>query len=220
MRNITKQFNKGQICDIIIPHNDYRTEQCRIISDYEGDWIVESMPAASASKEHYTPLHFLVSNEYLAYCNAEKEETAEGYIDITQYMPEFKESILTAKGKPPYTYEVTHIGIRKTPVQNISAGRVVGSIYIQGQTAPIQCSKVDFCLLPSFQSVVNVKYWHKIPEFRTEQEDAVCTTPLVGVDTMNRNELLGKAKELGIEGKIITFKTEDLRDKVKERMDT
>ena len=216
MRNITKQFTKGQTCNIIIPHNDYRTEQCRIISDYEGDWIVESMPAASASKEHYTPLHFLVSNEYLAYCNAEKEETAEGYIDITQYMPEFKESILTAKGKPPYTYEVTHIGIRKTPVQNISAGRVVGSIYIQGQTAPIQCSKVDFCLLPSFQSVVNLKYWHKIPEFETPE--IMPFEPTDTVASMDRTELLKLAKEYGVEGKIITFKTEDLRDKVKERI--
>lgn len=39
------------------------------------------------------------------------------------------------------------------------------------------------------------------------------------VSEMSRNELIQLAKELGIDGKIATFKTEDLRGKVGERLE-
>lgn len=35
------------------------------------------------------------------------------------------------------------------------------------------------------------------------------------IDTMKRQELIDKAQQLGIEGKIATFKTEELREKIK-----
>lgn len=39
------------------------------------------------------------------------------------------------------------------------------------------------------------------------------------IDEMSRNELIQLAKELGIEGKIATFKTEELRGKVGDKLE-
>jgi len=218
MRKLTMKFKEGDYIYLIIPHNDYRVEQYEIVSEREGNWIVKRIANI--------PEYYEVSPEYISYCNAESEETAEGYIDAKEYMPEFHESVLIAIGKPPYTYEVAKVGIRKAPVQNVSGGRIVGAVYIRGKETPISCNKINFWLSPQNISAVNIKYWHKIPEFETAETDEVPfdTTKTINdstdvIATMERPELLKLAKEVGVRGKIITFKDDELRNKIKEKME-
>jgi hypothetical protein len=53
----------------------------------------------------------------------------------------------------------------------------------------------------------------------TEEVETVEAITEYDIDSMSRTELIQKAKELGIDGKIATFKTEDLREKVKEKLE-
>lgn len=56
-------------------------------------------------------------------------------------------------------------------------------------------------------------------ELKEPEEEQKEKAEINSVSEMSRNELIQLAKELGIDGKIATFKTEDLREKVGERLE-
>jgi hypothetical protein len=203
------KFKEGDIMNLIIPHNDYRVEKYEIVSKREENWIVKRVANV--------PEYYEISPEYISYCNDESEKMADGYIDAKEYMPEFNESILIAMGKPPYTYNVAKLEIKKAPVQNISSGKIVGAVYIRGSEMPISCSKLYFWLLPQNMSAVNIKDGHKIPEFETVPFEEADSTDVLA--TMERPELLNLAKEAGVKGKLITYKTNELRDKIRKKLE-
>lgn len=87
---------------------------------------------------------------------------------------------------------------------------------------PVDCVEInnidDHIIIPVLESELNEPEpemsTSKLPELHESYVSKVKP-----IDTMNRAELIQLAKDLDIEGKIATFKTEDLREKVGDKLE-
>ena len=214
MRNVKNTFNVGETVNLLVPVQDIKTVKCKIVKHFENEYVLET--------EGKVPFYYMVNNEYLSYCNSPDEPYTSEYVDITDYIPELKRKVIIARGKE-YDYDIKSVEIVKGMAKNIDIGTPTRAERAEGssvagsrQIIPV-VTTLKFALVPGNLPLNNVKKWCHIPVVaKTPTNESDSSSDM---STMSRKELLGKAKELGIDGKIATMKGEELMKRINEALE-
>lgn len=203
MRNITKSFNEGDNVKLIVPTQGLREVDCVVVKHFEerNEYVLKTIGIK--------PYYYLVNSGYLAYSNATPDENVSGYMNVTEYLPELKTKAIVARGKTEYDYDIKEIDIDRGRDVTVDIGEPGNREVISG-VLPLK-----FVTVPDRLPLSNIQKWCSIPKIR---EQIVCEQNEISIESLTRKQLLEKARELGIEGKIATMKGEELIEKIKEAM--